>query len=758
MITTAQISGTERYFGFEAANFPPDTFQVVRFEGEESISELYRFELLLASRDADINETTIVGIAAKFSLDDGYDDKKPTVYYGLIQQFTLLYKIDGWVLHKVVLMPKLWKLDMYHLSEVYLDKTRQEIFISVLLNGGLKLDDIEVRIPQPPEPLKLAYTCQYQESYLTFIARWFERLGIYWWYEEINGQEKIIFANNKLAHTDRAMRLHYLPPGELDDAPILSRRIQSLIFDTQCLPRKVLLMGYNQKRASQEVRGSAEVDEKGIGEVYLYGELLRSDDDAEKVARLRAEGIRCRGKQYHGSSNATGLRCGHFMEVSGHFRAGCNRRFLVTRVRHQGSQALSLFEKLRIRTPEPAEQNFTDDFYVADFTAIPSDVQFRPELRHPIPRIEGTLNAFIDAEGSGKYAELNERGEYKVQLPYDITDKITNKGSAWIRMASPYAGSDHGMHFPLHKGTEVLLSFENGNPDKPVILGAVCNSLYKNVVIDENQKHSVIQTGGGNSLEFHDNEGAQGIHLFSPVSNTKISIGAPLPEAKGGGADATVYGNSNPGAGYNCGGAYFSTSGDMNFTCENSFSNILGTKTSNVLGVSTSMYEGLSTSTYLLGAFSTYIGFYKPTVLGYKYDNIFGVSFKGVYGTNTDVIIGDAFKVVTGVTMEAFKTKVSEANSKLEAANFLSVTCNIKATQNNIKTAANAFKEEKSGVEKKAAAVKSEEIATKFSNVITKLDETATEVSNVAAKVETLGTEVTDIQVAMKSGVQILVP
>jgi type VI secretion system secreted protein VgrG len=774
MNNSSQPSFTDRRFAFTCANLKPETFEVVRFEGSEEISMLYRFDLLLLSRDPDIDEDAIIGMPAQFSLNDGYEQGDVTRYQGVVQQFTLEHQISGWIYYRAILVPKLWRLDMHHLSEVYLDKTRRDIFISVLMNGGLKPDDIAVRITYPPEQLVLPFTCQYKESYLTFISRWSEALGMYWWYEEIDGQEKIVFAHHHLAHTDRALQLNYQPPGELDANLTEMRRIQSLILDAQCLPRKVSLMGYNPERASREIRGTAEVDPNGVGEVFLYGDMLRSDDDAEKIARLRAEGIRCRGKQYHGSSNATGLRCGQSMEVKGHFRMAFNRRYLLTRIRHQGSQAGLLFGKLSVVVTNSNDKNqgYSDDFYIADFTAIPSDVQFRPELRHPWPRIEGTLNAFIDAEGSGDYAELNERGEYKVQLPYDITNKISNKGSAWIRMASPYAGSGHGMHFPLHKGTEVLLSFENGNPDKPVILGAVCNSLNSNMVNNENQRHAVIQTGGGNSLEFHDQEGKQGVYLFSPTCNTKISMGAPLSEAKGVGADATVYGDSGLGGGYSVGGAYFSTSGNMNFTCENSFSNILGTKTSNVLGVSTSMYEGLSTSTYLGGAFSTYLGLYKPTVVGLKYDNVFGEAFKGVYGTNADVIIGDAFKVVTGVTMEAFKTKVSEANSKLEAANFSSVTCNIKSTLNNIKTSANAFKEEKSGIEKKAAGVKSEEIATQFSTVMTKLDETATQVSNVAAqvettvtavhesatKIETLATQVSTIEAAVTSGVIVMMP
>ena len=53
-----------------------------------------------------------------------------------------------------------------------------------------------------------------------------------------------------------------------------------------------------------------------------------------------------------------------------------------------------------------------------------------------------------------------------------MSGKKNGKASAPIRMAQPYAGTGHGMHFPLHKGTEVLLTFIDGDPDRPIIAAA----------------------------------------------------------------------------------------------------------------------------------------------------------------------------------------------------------------------------------------------------------------------------------------------
>jgi hypothetical protein len=160
------------------------------------------------------------------------------------------------------------------------------------------------------------------------------------------------------------------------------------------------------------------------------------------------------------------------------------------------------------------------------FKAIPAQVQYRPARRTERPRIEGTLSGFVDAEGSGKYAELDDQGRYKVQVPFDLTDKRAQRASAWLRFATPYAGRDEGMHFPLRKGSEVLLSFEGGDPNRPIIIGAVANSEHANVVTNRNATYNILRTGGDNLLEMEDQEGSQHIVLKTPVKNSFLAMGA----------------------------------------------------------------------------------------------------------------------------------------------------------------------------------------------------------------------------------------
>jgi type VI secretion system secreted protein VgrG len=102
-------------------------------------------------------------------------------------------------------------------------------------------------------------------------------------------------------------------------------------------------------------------------------------------------------------------------------------------------------------------------------------------------------------------------------------------------MAQPYGGSKHGMHFPLQKGTEVLLTFVNGDPDRPIITAAVPNPAMPSLVTSANQTANIIHTSGGNKIHLEDLEGSQHLLLHSPAADSMICLGlAPTPATDGG--------------------------------------------------------------------------------------------------------------------------------------------------------------------------------------------------------------------------------
>src|SRR5262249_13130680 len=142
--------------------------------------------------------------------------------------------------------------------------------------------------------------------------------------------------------------------------------------------------------------------------------------------------------------------------------------------------------------------------YWSSFMAIPADVHYRPPRMTAQPRIHGTMHAHIDGVGSDEYAEIDELGRYKVRLPLDVAGAARGQASQGIRMAQGYAGPNYGIHFPLHKGTEVLLTFIDGAVDRPIISAAVPNAATPSPVKAENHWDGLINTAGHHYLLMSD--------------------------------------------------------------------------------------------------------------------------------------------------------------------------------------------------------------------------------------------------------------
>ena len=101
------------------------------------------------------------------------------------------------------------------------------------------------------------------------------------------------------------------------------------------------------------------------------------------------------------------------------------------------------------------------------------------------PQVSGVLTARIETTG-GDYAYLDDQGRYRLKSLFDNADTKTGEASHPVRMLQHLAGANYGIHFPLHAGTEVLITCLNGDPDRPIILGSVSNPATQSPVTSAN--------------------------------------------------------------------------------------------------------------------------------------------------------------------------------------------------------------------------------------------------------------------------------
>jgi type VI secretion system secreted protein VgrG len=525
----------ESRFAFKSQAPGAPQFDVVKFEGHEAISSLFRFDLTLVASTADVDLDALTKHPATFAMRTATESQY-TPYHGIVCESEQLGQVDDYYFFRLILVPKWWTLTLSRINEIYLNEESIPSLIGDLLrDNDFSNADFKMALKTPSDYRKRSFVCQYQETHFDFISRWLEKEGLYYYFDHepdasllpmvgLGGGDsaQVVITDYKQAHSDKVLALKYTPPENVQTAR-LDQSVSSFVWKRQQVSKKVIVQDYNYRKAAlaDGLKADESVSGGQVGEVMFFGDNLRDKSEAARLARVRAEQLACEAEQFYGEAPAIGMRAGYFIELSNHYRRDCNDRFLITAIEHRGSQVGVVLSGQTTRYAEGE----TGSVYQAKFKAIRASLQYRAKPVTPRPSIAGFLNGVIDSEGSGKAAELNQYGQYKVQMLYDLSDKRANKGSAWIRMASPYAGDGHGMHFPLLKGTEVIIGFADGDPDQPVILGAVTNSENKNVVVDANSQNNGIRSVSGNMIVMNDSTLGRGITLYSPSGSAYFTLG-----------------------------------------------------------------------------------------------------------------------------------------------------------------------------------------------------------------------------------------
>lgn len=507
-------------FSFRSLALAPDTFNVVRFKGEEHLSECYRYEILLASEDPGIDFGKAMNSPAELTIMGA--DGSPMTVNGILTRFEQARQFAGLTFYTAILMPRLYWLTLIHKNQVFLDRSIPQIFTELLKDGGLEKSDYELRLERRYDAFD--YVCQFRETHLYFMTHWMERLGWYFFFEHGEDGEKLVITDTKQSHSAfrKESRLTYAEPSGLDAAH-LGESVQAFVCRQHLIPGMVRTKNYNYQKPSLNVEGSSDTGSPAgaPGEVQLYGGEYQTPDEANRAATIVADEYRCRERVCHAETTVPGIFPGRLFTLASHYRADFNREYLAFSVSHEGNQESFLTGGLGEAMGQPAQH----PWYRNSVSAIESELQYRPERKTNPSRFYGTINARIDASGDGTYAELDDHGRYKVVLPFDLAERQPGKASCWLRMMQPYAGEKEGMHFPLRKGTEVLLTFIDGDPNRPVIAGALPNIETPSPVSASNATMNKIATPGGNVIHMEDQQGKERILLHSPATGSWIRIG-----------------------------------------------------------------------------------------------------------------------------------------------------------------------------------------------------------------------------------------
>ena len=479
---------------------------VLRFHGTEGLSSLYSFNISLATQLDSLPLEDMLASRARFVIKKG-DSGRDAVFSGYIGSIAQTSRYNDWTFYEVTLHPGLWYATKTVQNNFFIDKNVREILEQCLGKLERCCPKYEFRLAQ--EYLKQDFSMQNNETLYDYMAWKMERDGLYYFFEEANDGERLVITDSRLTHVnvEGVNPLRYSPGSGLENAH-REEVIPSFSLACTPLPKRVILREYDWLNPNRPVVGKSIVSENGMGDVYYYGEGFTSTEEGNRLANLRAESLRCQSRVFQGTSANPHLRPGFCFNLEGHYDTSFNREYLLTEVRHEGSQEAWLSQAIGV----PID-NADRLYYRNSFSCVASNVQFRPQCRTERKKVAGMLTAFIDSSSDSAVAEVNARGCYKVVFPQDISENAPGKSSCWVRRMQPHVGKGHGFSFPLTPGVEVLIAFVDGNPDRPVIAGAMSNPESGFMENPSSAQAAAIQTPGGNGLAFNDMGTKQGLVL-----------------------------------------------------------------------------------------------------------------------------------------------------------------------------------------------------------------------------------------------------
>ncbi|MEW9921692.1 type VI secretion system Vgr family protein [Marimonas sp. MJW-29] len=433
---------------------------------------------------------------------------------------------DHFVAH---VRPWFWMLTVAHNTRVFQDKTVIEIIEEVLGDHGFS--DYEVKTSETYPTRE--YCVQYRETDFAFLSRLMEEEGIYYFFdytEAMERNEKLIICDGVTAHRDLSNAEIKFKPKDGSD-----KKSEESIGEwaaAQSVTRgKVSLVDYDFETPSVRQLETTEMrtgshNHNGY-EWYDKPGHYRGDADLGKTrSRVRVEADAIRHVTSRGAGNARDFGTGFLFKLIEHPEELNNVEYLITECVHyvQDSEEQSESEMWFAVEPENIEfpEEVKDDYSFV-FGVVPKSNQYRAPFVTPWPNVPGIqIGEVVGPEGKEIYTD--KYGRIKIRFRWDRVNLANESASCWIRYVSHWSGNNWGfMSFP-RVGQEVLVMFEDGDPDRPICTGMMYNADKMppfEVETEETRTGLVTRSSPGgsattfNSLMFEDDIGNEYVHFQS---------------------------------------------------------------------------------------------------------------------------------------------------------------------------------------------------------------------------------------------------
>jgi type VI secretion system secreted protein VgrG len=493
---------------------PEDQLFFKSLKGREALSGLHGYRLEALSPDPNLPIRDLLGQSVCVEI--GLPLLQKRYIHQHITHIALGEEEGQYLRYTAELRPWLWFLTQNSNWKVFQRQSTIAILKQIFADYPMAVFEDRTSKTYPER----RYCVQAGESDAQFVMRLMEQEGIYFFFEHTANHHIMILADDISAHESNpvAPTLPFKRTSAAEDSYVDLEHF-SVWHSQQAISNHHVITNdydYFQPAANLEKQKTPEA---GMGSrlmhgIYQWGGQHYERGRGEHFAEVKQQAARAQEETAQGAGPIKSLACGQLFNLSKHLRDDQNQCHLVT----------SADFEIEENTYESAGQGQSKLW--CSVSVQPANTPFRPQANTPKPCIQGVQTAVVVGP-PGQELHTDSEGRIKVQFHWDRLGQKNQQSSCWVRVASPWAGQGWGAVSTPRIGQEVLVSFIDGDPDRPIVTGSVYNALQPAPFHSTQSGLISRSTPGGsasnaNMLRFEDKKGSEEMFIQAEKNLTQV--------------------------------------------------------------------------------------------------------------------------------------------------------------------------------------------------------------------------------------------
>ena len=413
---------------------------------------------------------TLLGDEVSVTFASAQDPMLDRVFAGIVWEYSELEGNGFGHYYTLTLRPRTELLTLNKRNRIFQNKSVVDIAKSLLVSG------FETRLNGGYGPVE--YCVQYQESDFAFLSRLLEYEGIYYYYDHAASGSTMVLVDDRNTHRDMTpASVAVLTAGERDEwGPIRT------ITERRGLgPAKVTVADYDfespdtklmTSKAADKVTGSP--PDRGQQSGTSVASWAEKSEVYDFPAKYTARTASSANRYSMAWLDAHRRRMARSFAEGRLFAAQVGRRLTLTFGADRREDYLIVGTDHR-HTASPYGSGTIEETFDCTIELMPATDQYRPAHRTPRPRIMGPQTAIVVGP-AGEEIHTDRHGRIKVQFFWDREGKKDENSSCFIRVVQSGAGQGWGSFALPRIGQEVVVEFLDGDPDRPLVTGALYNA------------------------------------------------------------------------------------------------------------------------------------------------------------------------------------------------------------------------------------------------------------------------------------------